>query len=106
MTESEVTTTVTVADLVPGNPPALVTIKRAVNTQGIARHLTQRILVPNTSLAQRLFTEVRRGDEITLTLTITWAAESYETELTDFDTPFKHKNSAHFAASHYAEASS
>ncbi len=86
-TKTEVTTTVIVTDLIPGDPPALVTVKRAVNSQGNVRHITQRIAVRDRSLAQRLFAEVRPGDEITLTLTTTWAAESYETDLCDFVLP-------------------
>lgn len=105
VTKTEVTTTVIVADLVPGEPPALVAVKRAVNSQGVARHLTQKVTVTSPALAQRLFTEVHRGDEITLTLTTTWAAESYETVLTDFVVPIKLENTD-FAEAHHAAASS
>jgi len=88
-TKTEVITTVIVADIILGDPLALVTVKRAVNSQGIARHITQKTLVRDPNLAQRLFAEVRRGDEVTLTLTTTWTAESYETNLTDFVVPLK-----------------
>ena len=89
MTKTEVTTTLTIVDLIPGDPPALVTVKRAVNPSGIARHMTQKVLVRDPALAQRLFAEVQRGDEVTLTLTTTWAAENYETDLTNFALPIR-----------------
>lgn len=88
-TKTEVMTTVTAVDLVPGNPPALVTIKRTVNNQGIERHITQKIFVRAPNLAQRLFAEVRPGDEVTLTLTTTWTDASYETNLINFVLPLK-----------------
>ena len=105
-TKTEVTTTVIVADLIPSNPPAIMTTKRAVNSQGIARHLTQKVSVTNPLLAQRLFSEVQRGDEVTLTLTTTWTADSYETLLTDFSVPVKRENSTDLVECRYASASS
>lgn len=94
MTKTEVTTTVTVADLVPGDPSALVAVKRAVNSQGIARHITQRISIRSAELARRLFAEVQRGDEVTLTLTTVWADDDYETELSDFALPLNLEDAA------------
>jgi len=82
------------------------TTKRAVNSQGIARHLTQKVSVTNPLLAQRLFSEVQRGDEVTLTLTTTWTADSYETLLTDFSVPVKRENSTDLVECRYASASS
>ena len=105
-TKTEVTTTVIVADLIPSNPPAIMTTKRAVNSQGIARHLTQKVSVTNPLLAQRLFSEVQRGDEVTLTLTTTWTADSYETLLTDFSVPVGLASSAETTESQYASAAS
>lgn len=105
-TKTEVTTTVIVADLIPDEPPALVTVKRAVNSQGIARHLTQKVTITNPALAQRLFAEVQRGDEITLTLTTTWTADTYETLLTDFVLPVKLEANALVTEGYHVTASS
>ena len=105
-TKTEVTTTVMVADLIPGERPALIAVKRAVNSQGVARHLTQKVRISSTALAQRLFAEVQRGDEITLTLTTTWSEESYETLLTDFVLPIRLENTMPLAKEHHAAASS
>ena len=91
-TTTEVITIVSVVDLLPGSPPALITVKRAVNLQGIARHITQKILVRDAGLAQRLFAEVRPGDEVTLTLTTIWTDTSYETDVTSFALPVKAEN--------------
>ncbi len=103
---TEVTTAVTVADLISGERPALVAVKRIVNSQGISRHLTQKVSVSSLALAQRLFAEVHRGDEITLTLTTTWTADSYETLLTDFALPVRLTNTAPLAKEPHAAASS
>jgi hypothetical protein len=91
--KTEVITTVVVTDIIPGDPLALVTVKRAINSQGIARHITQKTLVRDPNLARRLFAEVRRGDEVTLTLTTAWTAESYETEISDFVFPLRLEDS-------------
>lgn len=104
VTKTEVATTIIIADLTPSDPPAIVTVKRAVNSEGSARHLTQKVMVPNLVLAHRLFAEVQRGDEITLTLTTTWTANSYETQLTDFVLPVKLEDNAHLVTGHFAEA--
>ena len=96
------TTIVIVADLIPGERPALIAVKCAVNSLGIARHLTQKVLVPSTALAQRLFAEVQRGDEITLTLTTNWTEDSYEIQLTDFTVPVKLANTTLLAREHHA----
>lgn len=79
-----VTTTVTVAGLNAGNPSSLTTTTRAVNSQGIARHITQRVAVRDADLFQRLCAEVSQGDEISVTLVTDWSATDYRMSLVDF----------------------
>ena len=68
--------------------------------------MTQKVFVQSSALAQRLFAEVRCGDEITLTLTTTWTEDSYETDVTDFVLPVRSEDGRRFAEDRYAAASS
>lgn len=81
---SQVTTTVKVVDVVTGEPPAIVTIKRAVNPSGIARHFTLKTPVPDKDLFQRLLTEVSKGDEIQATIVNEWHESGRLSYLADF----------------------
>lgn len=82
--KSEITTTATVVAITAGNPPALTTVKRAVNPQGIARHITQKVAVRDAHLFERLRAEVGKGDEIAATLVTDLAATDYTMSLVDF----------------------
>ena len=83
-TKSEITTTATVIAITAGDPPALTTVKRAVNPQGIMRHITQKVAVRDTALFERLRAEVGRGDEIKTTLVTDLSAADYTMPLVDF----------------------
>ncbi len=63
-TTEEITTTATVVAIAAGDPPALTIVKRAVNPQGIARHITQKVAVRDARLFERLRAEVGKGDGI------------------------------------------
>jgi len=83
-TETEVTTTTTVVAVAAGNPPSLTTIKRAVSSQGVARHITQKVAVRDEALFKRLCAEVSRGDEIRVILVTDFSAKDYMMSLVDF----------------------
>lgn len=83
-TKSEITTTATVVAITAGDPPALTTVKRAINPQGIARHITQKVAVRDARLFERLRAEVREGDEIQTTLVTDLSAVDYTMSVVDF----------------------
>ncbi len=83
-TEKGTTTTATVVAVTAGDPPSLTTIKRAVNPQGITRHITQKVAVRDDALFQRLCAEVSPGDEIRVTLVTDWSATDYMMSLVAF----------------------
>lgn len=83
-TETQITTTATVVAVAAGDPPSLTTIKRAVNPQGIARHIMQKVAVRDEALFERLCVEVAKGDEIRVTLVTDWSATDYTMSLVDF----------------------
>lgn len=83
-TKSEITTTATVVAITAGDPPTLTTVKRAVNPQGIARHITQKVAVRDARLFKRLHAEVEKGDEIKTTLVTDLSAVDYTMSLVDF----------------------
>jgi len=84
ITRSKITTTTTVVAITPGTPPALTTVKRAVNPQGIARHITQKVAVRDARLFERLCAEVSKGDEIKTILVTDLSAADYSMTLIDF----------------------
>lgn len=79
-----VTTTVTLLDLIPGDPPAIVTFERLVGTDGKTKPFTQKIPVPDASLFRSLAAEAAKGDLINVTTVTDWAAEGLPTHLASF----------------------
>lgn len=81
---TQVSSPAKVLDIIPGDKPAIIIVKRAVNTKGIVRHFTFRPLVRDAALFQRLMTEVHKCDEILATVVTEWHEDGYATYLTDF----------------------
>ena len=88
MNESSVitmTTLSTVVGIVEGDPPSLVTVKYAVNSRGIGRHITQRMAFADRCLFDRFAAEVHKGEEVRLTTFTDWSAANFRTKLVDFE---------------------
>ena len=83
-TETQFSATTTVVAITAGDPPALTTVKRAVNPQGIARHTTQKVAVRDARLFERLRAEVSKGDEIKTILVTDLSTADYSMTLVDF----------------------
>lgn len=80
----QVTSRVKVTDILPGDPPAILTVERAVNSSGAVRHFTQKVPVCDANLFRRLSSEVNKGDEITVTIVTEWYEADYTSCLADY----------------------
>ena len=81
---SQTTSKVTVVELLCGEAPALVTVKKAVNPSGVSRHFTLKTPVPDTGVFQRLVAQVQPGDEIIVTIVNEWHETGRITYLLNF----------------------
>lgn len=75
---------VTVADLEEGEPPTITTVHTGTDGRGIRRHFVQQVPILDRALFDRLFNEVTKGDEITVTIVNEWYDTSHVTYLADF----------------------
>jgi hypothetical protein len=80
----QITRTVTLVDLVMGDPPAIITRERLVGRGGRTRTFTQKITVPDQELFRRVRERTAKGDEIEITTVTDWSATELPTFLTDF----------------------
>lgn len=75
---------VTVADLEEGEPPTITTVHTGTDGRGTRRNFVQQVPIPDRVLFDRLFNEVAKGDEITVTVVNEWYDTSHVTYLADF----------------------
>ena len=80
----QVSTSVTVTGLVPGDPPMLAFIKRLRHKGGEEKVHSQWSPVPDSEVFRRLQTEVSAGDQIEVTLVTEWDDDSITTHVADF----------------------
>lgn len=96
----ETTATVTVTDIIPGDPPSLLTSELVPMPGGRSRPFSQRVQVPDAGLYARLVAEVRRGDSIQVTVVTVWPEGGrYYTYLADFCTVSQKPSAAALATS-------
>ena len=79
-----VTTVVTLVDVLPGSPPAIVTRERTRQKSGAIRTFTQEVPVSDPSLFERLVAVARVGDELEVTVVTDWSQPGLPTRLEQF----------------------
>src|SRR5215216_5103189 len=79
-----VATTVTLLDLIPGDPPAIVTFERLVGRDGKTKPFTQKLPVLDAVLFRSLVAEAAKGDLIDVTTVTDWSAKGLPTHLVGF----------------------
>src|SRR6266702_3517880 len=87
MEKEEVTTTVTLLGILPGDPPRILIGKRLARDGKPGRLFQQMVPVPDANLFAHLIAQTGTGDTLTVTVTTEWRAEGYETYLSAFALP-------------------
>jgi hypothetical protein len=82
-----VTRTVQVLDIVPGDPPQILTGERLSRGGKPGRQFQQMIPVRDADLFARFVAQVGKGSTVTVTVTTEWRTDGYETYLADFALP-------------------
>src|SRR5712691_3153744 len=84
MEKEEVTTSVTLLGILPGEPPRILIGKRLGRDGKPGRLFQQMVPVPDANLFARLIAQTGTGDTLTVTITTEWYADGYETYLSAF----------------------
>jgi hypothetical protein len=84
MEKEEVTTTVRLLGILPGDPPRILIGKRLARDGKPGRLFHQMVPVPDADLFARLIAQAGTGDSLTVTVTTEWRADGYETYLSAF----------------------
>jgi hypothetical protein len=79
-----VTRTVQVLDILPGDPPQILTAERLRRNGKPGRLVQQLVPVPDSNLFARLAARVSKGDTITITVVTEWHGTQYQSSLSDF----------------------
>jgi hypothetical protein len=79
-----VTTIVTLLDVVPGAPPAILTRARFRLKTGGTKTITQKVPVHDPALFRRFVAEIAKGDEVEITVTTDWSKPGLPTQLDAF----------------------
>jgi hypothetical protein len=87
MEKEDVTNTVTLLGILPGDPPSILIGKRLSRDGKPGRLFQQMVPVPDADLFTRLVAQVGKGDTITVTLTTEWRTDGYRTCLCAFTLP-------------------
>jgi hypothetical protein len=87
MEQEEITVTVTVLGILPGDPPCLLTGERLSHEDKSEKLFQQAVPVPDTDLFARLTAQVSTGDTIAVTVVTEWYEDGYKTYLKDFALP-------------------
>ena len=88
MTEKEdITTTVTLLGVLPGDPPSILIGKRLRRDGKPGRLFQQMVPVPDANLFAHLIAQTGTGDAITVTVTTEWHMDGYKAYLSAFDLP-------------------
>jgi hypothetical protein len=85
--KEEVTTTVTVLGILPGDPPRILIGKRLSRGGKPGRLFQQMVPVPDAHLFARLIAQIGTGDMLTATVTTEWHADGYQTYPSAFELP-------------------
>ncbi len=86
MTDLEsITTTVEVLDILPGEPPRILTGEWLHRNGKRVKLVQQLVLVRDPNVFARFTEQVRKGDTVQVTITTEWREESYDSDLADFD---------------------
>ena len=80
----EVTNLVNVVEITPGEPLQISVTKYVKRPDGKGRTITQRVPVIDPCLAERVLSEIGKGDEIHATIVTEWSKQGYRTYLSDF----------------------
>jgi hypothetical protein len=87
MEREDITTTVTLLGILPGNPPRILTGERLLHDGKPGRLFQQMVPVPDTDLFARLVAQAGKGDTIIATVTTEWYEDRYKTYLSAFALP-------------------
>src|SRR2546422_84113 len=87
MEKDDVTTTVTLLGVLPGDPPHILIGKRLGRSGKPGRLFQQMVPVPDTDLFARLNAQAGKGDTITVTVTTEWHRDGYKAYLSAFEPP-------------------
>jgi hypothetical protein len=87
MEREDVTTTVTLLGILPGDPPRILTGERLSRDGKPGRLFQQMVPVPDTDLFARLVAQVGSGNTVTVTVTTEWYDDGYKSYLSDFALP-------------------
>jgi hypothetical protein len=87
MEKEDVTTTVALLGILPGDPPSILIGKRLHRSGKSGRLFQQMVPVPDVGLFSRLIAQAGTGDTVTVTVTTEWRADGYKTYLTAFTLP-------------------
>ena len=87
MEKEEITTTVTLLGILPGDPPRILIGKRLARGGKPGRLFQQMVPVPDANLFAHLTAQTGTGDTLTVTVTTEWRADGYETYLSAFTLP-------------------
>src|SRR5215210_6014010 len=87
MEKEDVTSTVVLLGILPGDPPRILIGKRLSRGGMPGRLFQQMVPVPDLDLFDRLVAQIGTGDTITATVTTEWHAEGYITYLAGFALP-------------------
>lgn len=79
-----VTRTAQILDILPGDPPRILTGERLTRAGQAVRMFQQMIPVPDGALFKRFTGRVSKGDEVEVTVTTEWCSDGYTTFLNDF----------------------
>src|SRR5437764_15250562 len=82
--KDSVTRTVQVLDLLPGDPPQILTAERLRRNGKPGRLFQQLVPVPDAGLFARLTAQVSKGDTITVTVATEWRDAEYRSYLCEF----------------------
>jgi hypothetical protein len=85
--KEEVTTTVTLLGILPGDPPRILIGKRLSRDGKPGRLFQQMVPVPDANLFAHLIAQAGTGDTITVTVATEWHADGYKTYLSAFALP-------------------
>ena len=85
--KNTVTRMVQILDILPGDPPSILTGERLLRNGKPGRLFQQMVPVPDADLFSRLIAQAGTGDTIDVTVTTEWRADGYRTYLSDFTLP-------------------
>jgi hypothetical protein len=87
MEKEEITTTVRLLGILPGDPPRILIGMRLARGGKPGRLFQQMVPVPDANLFAHLIAQAGTGDTLTVTVTTEWRADGYETYLSAFTLP-------------------